>query len=176
MDQRPGSKALGSFMAPIGPFQSGVHSSVTGINHITDLTIGRKVLMGAMSPNGLFGVAVEQGRMWLITLKGVSRGLICLKTSLDWPSKLQEAVTGISAMSVSIVDSYGTLKIVAVDGWSNIISKVIKVPNMPGPLDDTLMLQILELPQQLAELPPDAMLSELPEERNSRREPVSTGS
>jgi hypothetical protein len=165
MDQKLGSQALGSFIAPIGSFQSGVQSSAADIHRIADSTIGRKVLMGTMSPNGLFGVAVEKDTMRLITLKGVSGGLICSRTSLYWPSKLQEAATGISVMSISVVVSYGRLEIVAVDGWSNIISKVISVPDMPAPLYYTPTLPRLELQQEPAELSQDEIF-ELFGERN----------
>jgi hypothetical protein len=178
MNQKPGSQSLGSFIAPIGSFQSAVHSNAADINLITDLKIGRKVLTGTMSPNGLFGVAIEKGRMWLIPLKGVSGGSIRLRTSgsLHWPSKLQKAKTHMSAMSVSIVASYGRLEIVAVDCWNNIISKVINIPNMPAPLDYRPPSPSWELPQEPAEFPGNEIVELCAEGRNSGRGSVSAES
>ncbi|KAF2187485.1 hypothetical protein K469DRAFT_464354, partial [Zopfia rhizophila CBS 207.26] len=123
-DQKAGSELSGSFIAPIGSRPPQRHI-------LQESAIGRNVLHGSVASNGIFSVVIEDEEMRLLTLRGVNGGLTCRKEYLRWPSKLKNAATGVSGLSITILESHGKLNIVAVDCWRNILSREINVPGLP---------------------------------------------
>ncbi|KAF2875147.1 hypothetical protein BDV95DRAFT_309618 [Massariosphaeria phaeospora] len=124
VNQKNGSQLLRSFVAPIAFGQSSEESRWQTLESVMD----REVLSGAATANGLFLVAVEAGKLKLLTLQGVYGGLTCLARTQDAPLSL----AGL-AISVKVEEIEEDIKVTAIDGRGKIVFATFRVKGMPAP-------------------------------------------
>ncbi|KAF2657271.1 hypothetical protein K491DRAFT_757004 [Lophiostoma macrostomum CBS 122681] len=156
VNQRHGSHTIRSFLAPLEQAYAGQSSHSTQWRELPEETVGRNMLCGTVTSNGLFIVVVEEGIMRLLRLQGACEGgLTCWSNPINWVSSLKPAATDVLAVSVSAKEEFGRLHVTAVDGRGHVLFARVSVPKMPPP-DEVIIERVPR-----AEVPSEHLILEI---------------